>query len=77
LALQLRNLQTLVEIGVDKNSTVVFPAPLMTTIAELGSFLAREAAASKLPVATPADLDPTPGAEANGARRTGAEGVRP
>jgi regulator of protease activity HflC (stomatin/prohibitin superfamily) len=46
LALQLRNLQTLVEIGVDKNSTVVFPAPLMSTIQELGSFVAREAAAS-------------------------------
>ena len=43
LALQLRNLQTLVEIGVDKNTTVVFPAPIMTTIAELGVFLAREA----------------------------------
>lgn len=46
LALQLRNLQSLVEIGVDKNSTVVFPAPLMTTIAELGAFLARETAAA-------------------------------
>jgi regulator of protease activity HflC (stomatin/prohibitin superfamily) len=46
LALQLRNLQSLVEIGVDKNTTVVFPAPLMSTIAELGAFLAREAAAS-------------------------------
>jgi regulator of protease activity HflC (stomatin/prohibitin superfamily) len=46
LALQLRNLQSLVEIGVDKNTTVVFPAPLMTTIAELQSFLARENAAS-------------------------------
>ncbi|GAA0268996.1 slipin family protein [Actinomadura nitritigenes] len=46
LALQLRNLQSLVEIGVDKNSTVVFPAPLMTTIAELGTFLAREQAAA-------------------------------
>ena len=46
LALQLRNLQSLVEIGVDKNTTVVFPAPLMTTIAELGSFLAAEAAAA-------------------------------
>ncbi len=46
LALQLRNLQSLVEIGVDKNTTVVFPAPLMTTIAELGAFLARENAAS-------------------------------
>jgi regulator of protease activity HflC (stomatin/prohibitin superfamily) len=46
LALQLRNLQTLVEIGVDKNSTVVFPAPLMSTIQELGAFVARETAAS-------------------------------
>jgi regulator of protease activity HflC (stomatin/prohibitin superfamily) len=53
LALQLRNLQSLVEIGVDKNTTVVFPAPLMTTIAELGSFLAREAAAAN-PTAPPA-----------------------
>jgi regulator of protease activity HflC (stomatin/prohibitin superfamily) len=43
LALQLRNLQTLVELGVDKNTTVVFPAPLMSTIGELGSFLAKEA----------------------------------
>ena len=42
LALQLRNLQTLVELGVDKNTTVVFPAPLMSTIGELGSFLGRE-----------------------------------
>ena len=46
LALQLRNLQSLVEIGVDKNTTVVFPAPLMSTIGELGSFLAREKAAA-------------------------------
>jgi regulator of protease activity HflC (stomatin/prohibitin superfamily) len=46
LALQLRNLQSLVEIGVDKNTTVVFPAPLMSTIGELGAFLARETAAS-------------------------------
>jgi len=42
LALQLRNLQSLVEIGVDKNTTVVFPAPLMSTIEELVAFLARE-----------------------------------
>jgi hypothetical protein len=45
LALQLRNLQTLVEISVDKNSTVIFPAPLMSTIEELGGFLRRETAA--------------------------------
>ena len=53
LALQLRNLQTMVEIGVDKNSTIVFPAPLMSTIGELGAFLSREtkAAGSDLPSA--------------------------
>ena len=45
LALQLRNLQTLVEIGVDKNTTVIFPAPLMSTIQELGGFLTRESKA--------------------------------
>src|SRR5438876_2078353 len=45
LALQLRNLQTLVEIGADKNTTVVFPAPLMSTIQELGTFLAQETSA--------------------------------
>ncbi len=54
LALQLRNLQSLVEIGVDKNTTVVFPAPLMTTIAELGAFLARENAAAGPPPVTAA-----------------------
>ncbi|MDT7706165.1 MAG: hypothetical protein QOG20_1772 [Pseudonocardiales bacterium] len=53
LALQLRNLQSLVEIGVDKNTTVVFPAPLMSTIGELGTFLARETAAASAPVALP------------------------
>ena len=61
LALQLRNLQSLVEIGVDHNTTVVFPAPLMSTIQELGAFLAREAAAvptpprPTAPAAAPAD----------------------
>ena len=66
LALQLRNLQSLVELGVDKNTTVVFPAPLMTTIAELGAFLARETAAATaaplaaaLPAAAPPAAAPT------------------
>ena len=67
LALQLRNLQSLVEIGVDKNTTVVFPAPLMTTIAELGAFVAREAAASNAPAPVPADVMPIRPAAANGA----------
>ena len=67
LALQLRNLQSLVELGVDKNTTVVFPAPLMSTIGELGSFLARENAAATAPVAplTPAVL-PIQSAATNG-----------
>jgi hypothetical protein len=66
LALQLRNLQTLVEIAVDKNSTVVFPAPLMSTIQELGAFLNRETvAAGQLPAAPP--LEPVP---SNGTART-------
>ena len=55
LALQLRNLQTLIDISVDKNSTVIFPSPLMSTIQELGAFLARETAqAEKLVESHPA-----------------------
>ena len=66
LALQLRNLQTLVEVAVDKNSTVVFPAPLMSTIGELGAFLERETkAAAGLP--TPPSL---PAASTNGGQTT-------
>src|SRR5919112_1074108 len=60
LALQLRNLQSLVEIGVDQNTTVVFPAPLMSTIQELGAFLSREQAAGT----SPAPKTTTPPAEA-------------
>jgi regulator of protease activity HflC (stomatin/prohibitin superfamily) len=61
LALQLRNLQTMVEIGVDKNSTIVFPAPLMSTIQELGAFLSRETqAAGGLPTPAPASPEATP-----------------
>src|SRR5918999_2816805 len=53
IALQLRNLQTLVEIGVDQNSTVIVPAPLMSTIQELGAFLDREAGALGALLQTP------------------------
>ncbi|MHB1505137.1 MAG: slipin family protein [Sulfobacillus sp.] len=54
ITLQLRTLQTLAEIAVDKNSTVVFPAPLMSTIQELGSFLAAERQAATSQPAVPA-----------------------
>ena len=60
LALQLRNLQSLVEIAVDKNSTVVFPAPLMSTIGELGSFLARESAGAARSLSDPEVTDAVP-----------------
>jgi hypothetical protein len=58
VALQLRSLRTLVEIAVDKNSTVVFPAPLMNTIAELGTFLAQESAVTHEPMPSGAELQP-------------------
>ena len=54
IALQLRNLQSLVEIGVDKNTTVVFPSPIMTTIAELSAFISGEREASSAPSSDPA-----------------------
>ena len=71
LALQLRNLQTLVEIGVDKNTTVVFPAPMMSTIQELGAFLSREKSAADI-VAPSSDA--LPSSPANGGRARGRHG---
>jgi hypothetical protein len=56
---------------VGKNATVVFPAPLMTTIAELGSFLTREAAAAS-PVTPAAAVPPPPTAAVNAAVPNGA-----
>jgi hypothetical protein len=58
LALQLRNLQTLVELGAEKNTTIVFPAPLMSAIGELGTFLARESAAAQGVTPLPATARP-------------------
>jgi regulator of protease activity HflC (stomatin/prohibitin superfamily) len=34
VALQLRTLQTMAEISVEKNSTIIFPAQFMTTVSE-------------------------------------------
>ena len=70
LALQLRNLQTLVEISVDKNSTVVFPAPLMSTIQELGTFLGRESSAAAPLLTVPSGAaNSTPPAPATASRQ--------
>ena len=76
LALQLRNLQTLAELGVEKNTTVVFPAPMMSAIGEISSFLTRETAAADALTPPPAPAEPsalsvtevaTNGAPTNGA----------
>jgi regulator of protease activity HflC (stomatin/prohibitin superfamily) len=42
IALQLRNLQTMAEISVEKNSTIIFPAQFMSTIGEIKKFMSQE-----------------------------------
>jgi len=42
IALQLRNLQTLAEISIEKNSTIIFPTQLMTAVNEIKKFVAGE-----------------------------------
>jgi len=43
IALQLRNLQVMTEIAAEKNSTIIFPAQFMDTVASVKEFLAKEA----------------------------------
>jgi regulator of protease activity HflC (stomatin/prohibitin superfamily) len=47
IALQLRNLQTMAEISVEKNSTIIFPAQFMSTINEVKRFMSQENSASQ------------------------------
>jgi len=42
VALQLRTLQTMAEISVEKNSTIIFPAQFMTTVQEAFGLLSRD-----------------------------------
>lgn len=42
IALQLRNLQTLAEIGVEKNSTIIFPAQILNSVSDIQSFVKKE-----------------------------------
>ncbi len=42
IALQLRNLQTMAEISIEKNSTIIFPAQFMSSLSEIKKFLAAE-----------------------------------
>lgn len=52
IALQLRNLQTLAEIAIEKNSTIIFPAQFMSTVSDIQQFMTKEqissATASKI-----------------------------
>jgi len=52
VALQLRNLQILSEIAVEKNSTIVFPAQFMDSVQALASFVDHEAVRLGRPLAT-------------------------
>lgn len=42
IALQLRNLQTLSEIAVEKNSTIIFPSQMLDTVREITKFVGGE-----------------------------------
>ncbi len=42
IALQLRNLQVMTEIASEKNSTIIFPAQFMDTVASVKEFMAKE-----------------------------------
>ncbi len=42
IALQLRNLQVLLEIASEQNSTIIFPASFMSTVKDLKDFMASE-----------------------------------
>jgi regulator of protease activity HflC (stomatin/prohibitin superfamily) len=44
VALQLRTLQTMAEISIEKNSTIIFPAQFMTTVQEAIAALKRDSA---------------------------------
>jgi regulator of protease activity HflC (stomatin/prohibitin superfamily) len=56
IALQLRNLQVLSEIAIERNSTIVFPAQFLDSVRDLGAFVTRESA-------TTADRAPRPSAD--------------
>lgn len=47
IALQLRNLQTMAEIAIEKNSTIIFPAQFMGTISDIKRFIADEGMSQK------------------------------
>jgi hypothetical protein len=57
--LRLRNLQTLAELGVEKNTTVMFPSPMMSAIGQISSFRTRETTAAQGITPPPATAKPS------------------
>jgi regulator of protease activity HflC (stomatin/prohibitin superfamily) len=49
IALQLRNLQVLAEIAIEKNSTIVFPAQFLDSVREIARFVGAERAVESQP----------------------------
>jgi len=44
VALQLRTLQTMAEISIEKNSTIIFPAQFMTTVQDAIALMQKDSA---------------------------------
>ena len=42
VALQLRTLQTMAEISIEKDSTIIFPAQFMTTVQEAFALMSKD-----------------------------------
>ena len=57
--LRLRNLQTLAELGVEKNTIVMFPSPMMSAIGQISSFRTRETTAAQGITPPPAKAKPS------------------
>jgi hypothetical protein len=71
VALQLRNLQVLAEIAIEKNSTIVFPAQFLDSVHALSQFVAGErntavVPSGATPVAVPTSPAPQPTTDNDG-----------
>jgi regulator of protease activity HflC (stomatin/prohibitin superfamily) len=60
IALQLRNLQTLLEISVEKNSTIIFPSQFFASLRDAEQFVSGEVERKHQPSSEQPPLVPTP-----------------
>lgn len=61
IALQLRNLQILSEIAIEKNSTIIFPAQFLDSVRALDQFVGRQQSEVAVADGRPAELAPMVG----------------